>query len=50
VAKDIFSGLVPIIVPMPIQALGLLAALLQAYIFALLTSVYIGGATAHESH
>ena len=49
-AKDIFSGLVPIIVPMPIQALGLLAALLQAYIFALLCSVYIGGATAHESH
>ncbi len=49
-AKDIFSNLVPIIVPMPIQALGVLAALLQAYVFALLTSVYIGGATAHETH
>jgi F-type H+-transporting ATPase subunit a len=49
-AKDIFSGFVPILVPMPIQALGILAALLQAYVFALLCSVYIGGATAHESH
>jgi F-type H+-transporting ATPase subunit a len=49
-AKDIFTGMVPIVVPMPIQALGILAALLQAYIFALLTAVYIGGATAHESH
>ncbi|HUM02512.1 MAG TPA: F0F1 ATP synthase subunit A [Thermoanaerobaculia bacterium] len=49
-ANSIFSGLVPIVVPWPMQALGILAALLQAYVFALLCSVYIGGATAHESH
>lgn len=49
-AKDIFTSFVPILAAWPVQALGLLAALLQAYIFALLTSVYIGGATAHESH
>jgi F-type H+-transporting ATPase subunit a len=49
-AKDIFSGLMPLVVPWPIQALGLLAALLQAYVFALLAAVYLGGATAHEGH
>jgi len=41
-ANSIFSGLVPLVVPWPIQALGLLAAFLQAYVFALLCSVYIG--------
>ncbi len=49
-AKEIFSGFVPILVAWPVQALGLLAALLQAYVFALLTAVYLGGATAHEAH
>lgn len=49
-AKDIFSGLMPILVPWPIQALSLLVAFLQAYVFALLTAVYLGGATSHEGH
>jgi F-type H+-transporting ATPase subunit a len=49
-AKEIFTGFVPIFAAWPVQAVGLIAALLQAYIFALLCAVYIGGATAHESH
>ena len=47
-ANGIFTGLVPIVVPWPMMALGIFAALLQAYVFTLLTTVYLGGATAHE--
>ena len=47
-ANSIFAGLVPIIVPWPMMALGIFGALLQAYVFTLLTTVYLGGATAHE--
>lgn len=47
-ATGIFTGLVPIIFPMPMLALGIFGALLQAYVFTLLTTVYIGGATAHD--
>ena len=38
----------PIVVPWPMMALGIFTALLQAYVFTLLTTVYLGGATAHE--
>ena len=47
-AGSIFAGLVPIVVPWPMMALGIFTALLQAYVFTLLTTVYLGGATAHE--
>jgi F-type H+-transporting ATPase subunit a len=47
-ANSIFAGLVPILVPWPMMALGIFGALLQAYVFTLLTTVYLGGATAHE--
>jgi F-type H+-transporting ATPase subunit a len=43
-----FVQLVPLIVPMPMNALGIFGSLLQAYVFTLLTTVYIGGAIAHE--
>jgi F0F1-type ATP synthase membrane subunit a len=32
------------------MALGVFTAFLQAYVFALLTAVYIGTAVAHEEH
>jgi F0F1-type ATP synthase membrane subunit a len=32
------------------MALGLFTAALQAYVFALLSAVYVAGATAHEEH
>jgi len=43
-----FVKLLPIVIPMPMNALGIFTAFLQAYVFTLLTTVYIGGATAHE--
>jgi F-type H+-transporting ATPase subunit a len=49
-ATGIFAGLAPIVVPWPLMALGLFTALLQAFIFVTLTSVYISLGTAHEEH
>jgi F-type H+-transporting ATPase subunit a len=46
----VFASLVPIVVPWPMMALGIFTAFLQAYVFALLSAVYIQGATAHEAH
>ena len=42
------AELVPLLVPMPMNALGIFGSFLQAYVFTLLTTVYIGGAIAHE--
>lgn len=36
----------PFLVPLVMQALGLLMGLVQAFVFTLLTAVYLGGATA----
>jgi len=47
---NVFASLVPVVVPWPMMALGIFTALLQAYVFALLTAVYVSGATAHEEH
>jgi F-type H+-transporting ATPase subunit a len=48
----ILFSLVPFLVPLPMMALGLVTATLQAFIFVLLTTIYLGGAvaTAHEQH
>ena len=47
-ATNQFVELVPLLVPMPMNALGIFGSFLQAYVFTLLTTVYIGGAIAHE--
>ncbi|MFY9551359.1 MAG: F0F1 ATP synthase subunit A [Thermoanaerobaculia bacterium] len=47
---SVFASLVPIVVPWPMMALGIFTALLQAYVFALLSAVYVSGAIAHEEH
>ena len=49
-ATGIFFGLVPIIVPWPMMLLGLIGALLQTFIFVILSTIYIAGAVAHEEH
>lgn len=49
-ATGIFMGFMPLVVPWPMQALGIFGAVLQTFIFVLLTMVYIGGATATEEH
>jgi len=47
-ATGIFMGLVPIIVPWPMMALGIFGAVLQTFVFIMLLSVYISGAVAEE--
>ena len=48
----ILFSIVPFIVPLPVMFLGIITAVLQAYIFVLLTTIYLGGAVAteHEKH
>lgn len=45
---ETFLGLVPIGVPVVFYALGLFVCFMQAFVFSLLSSVYIQMATAHE--
>src|SRR6185369_1069788 len=49
-ATGIFFGMVPILVPWPMLLLGLIGALLQTFIFVILSTIYIAGAVAHEEH
>lgn len=44
----ILFSIVPFLVPLPVMFLGVITAVLQAYIFALLTTIYLGGAVATE--
>ena len=46
----IFLGLIPVLVPIPLMALGVLIVLIQTLVFTLLTCIYIGLATEHEAH
>lgn len=46
----IFSGLVPLVVPVIFMLLGIFVSFIQAFVFSLLSSVYIGLAVAHEEH
>jgi F-type H+-transporting ATPase subunit a len=48
----ILFSIVPFVVPLPMMFLGLITASLQAFIFVLLTTIYLGGAVAteHEHH
>jgi F-type H+-transporting ATPase subunit a len=44
----IFTDLVPIIVPIPFYLLGMFVCFVQAFVFTLLSMVYISLATAHD--
>lgn len=44
----VFYGLIPWLVPVPLMALGLFVAFLQALIFVLLTIIYLTGAISHD--
>lgn len=50
VVLGIFSDLVPVLVPVLFLGLGFFVSFIQAFVFSLLTSVYIGLAVAHEDH
>lgn len=45
---SIFSDLVPLIVPIAFMILGIAVSLIQAFVFSLLSSVYIALAVSHE--
>lgn len=47
---SIFSGMLPYIVPIAFLLLGLFVCFIQAFVFSLLTMVYISLATAHHDH
>ena len=49
-ATGIFLGLCPFIIPWPMMGLGIFGALLQAFIFIMLTMAYLQGAVGHEEH
>jgi len=42
--------LVPMFVPIPMMAMGLFTALLQTFVFIMLTMSYLAGAVATEEH
>jgi F-type H+-transporting ATPase subunit a len=46
----LFSGLVPLVVPVAAMALGLFVALIQTFVFCLLSMMYIAGAIVHDEH
>ena len=49
-ATGIFFTLFPFVVPWPMMGLGIFGALLQAFIFIMLTMAYLNGAVASEEH
>ena len=49
-ATGIFVGMMPLLLPWPMMGLGIFGALLQTFVFIMLTMVYIGGAVAAEEH
>lgn len=42
------AGIFPWLLPIPIMALGLIAATIQTFIFVMLTTLYIAGARSHD--
>lgn len=45
-----FTGLVPILIPVPMLIMGVLVCIVQTAVFCILSTVYIGMAIAHEEH
>ncbi|MEP7367470.1 MAG: F0F1 ATP synthase subunit A [Acidobacteriota bacterium] len=45
-----FLSLVPLVIPVLVMALHFFVSILQAFIFTVLTMVYVGGVVAHEDH
>jgi F-type H+-transporting ATPase subunit a len=46
----VFLGLTYLVMPAVFMGLHVFVSLLQAYVFAVLTMIYVGGAVAHEEH
>ena len=46
----VLIGLIPLLVPLPVMVVHLIAVFLQTYVFMILTTVYIAGAISDEAH
>jgi F-type H+-transporting ATPase subunit a len=46
----VLASLVPFLVPLPMMAFAVFGSLLQAFVFIMLTMIYLGGAVAMEEH
>ena len=46
----VFFGLVPLLLPLPFMVYAIFGGMLQAFIFIVLTMVYLAGAVATEDH
>jgi len=44
----IIASIIPFILPLPFMAVAIFTAIIQAFVFVLLTCIYIGGAVAHS--
>jgi F-type H+-transporting ATPase subunit a len=46
----VLASLIPFLVPVPMMLFGVFGSLLQAFVFVMLTMIYLGGAVAAEEH
>jgi F-type H+-transporting ATPase subunit a len=46
----VLGSLVPFVVPVPMMLVGVFGSMLQAFVFIMLTMIYLGGAVAAEEH
>lgn len=46
----VIAFLIPFVVPIPMMAFGVFGSTLQAFVFTMLTVIYLGGAVAAEEH
>lgn len=46
----LFTQLVPLVIPVLAMGLGIFVALIQTFVFCLLTMMYVAGAVAHDEH
>jgi len=44
----VIASIIPFLLPLPFMAIAIFTGILQAFVFVLLASIYIGGAVAHE--
>jgi F-type H+-transporting ATPase subunit a len=46
----VLASLIPFVVPVPMMLFGVFGSILQAFVFIMLTMIYLGGAVAAEEH
>jgi F-type H+-transporting ATPase subunit a len=46
----VLASLIPFVVPVPMMLFGVFGSMLQAFVFVMLTMIYLGGAVAAEEH